>query len=124
MLLIQLLIIAFAGFAIWRTAARFREGALGRAALIGWLLFWLAVIIAVAQPRATSWFATLLGVGRGVDVAIYISIVVLFYLVFRIFLCLEKIEHEITLLVRKMGLDHKNDFIKSDTDESTKIMKE
>jgi len=104
MLLIQLIIIAFAAFAVWRTISRFREGALGRASLASWLLFWVAVVVAVALPQATSWFASLVGVGRGVDAAIYVSVVVLFYLLFRVFIKLEKIEHDITLLVREIGL--------------------
>ncbi|MBU0625035.1 DUF2304 family protein [Patescibacteria group bacterium] len=104
MLLIQLFIIAFAGFAVWRTIFRFREGVLGRGALVAWLIFWLVVVIAVAQPQVTSWVALLVGVGRGVDAAIYISVIVLFYLVFRVFLKLEKIEHDITLLVREISL--------------------
>jgi len=58
----------------------------------------------VALPQATSWLAELVGVGRGVDVAIYLSVVILFYLTFRLFVRLEKIEHNITLLVREMEL--------------------
>ena len=104
MLLIQIFIISFAAFAVWRTMSRFREGALGRAALVSWSVFWVAVAVAVALPQSTSWFASFVGVGRGVDAAIYVSVVVLFYLMFRIFLRLEKIEHDITLVVREMGL--------------------
>ncbi len=104
MLLIQIIIIAFAAFAMWRTFSRFRDGAFSGGALALWLVFWLVVVVAVALPQATSWFASLVGVGRGVDAAIYVSVIVLFYLVFRIFLKLEKIEREITMLVREFGL--------------------
>ncbi|MFH1047664.1 MAG: DUF2304 family protein [Patescibacteria group bacterium] len=109
MLLIQILIIAFAAFAVWRTIERFRDGGLGVLALVSWMIFWIVVSVAVALPQSTSWFASLVGVGRGVDAAIYISIVGLFYLMFRIFLRLEKIEHDITLLVREFGLRNSGD---------------
>ena len=104
MLLIQLIIIAFAAFAVWRTVSRFREGELSARALVLWLLFWIVVAVAVALPQSTSWFAAVVGVGRGVDAAIYVSIVVIFYLLFRVFIKLEKIQHDITLLVREVGL--------------------
>ncbi|MFH2063372.1 MAG: DUF2304 family protein [bacterium] len=102
--LIQITIIAFALFAAWRTVSRFRAGELGRLHLALWLLLWLAVGVAVALPQAASWLAGLAGVGRGVDMVIYLSVVVLFYLVFRLFVRLEKAEHDITLLVREISL--------------------
>jgi|SRR3989339_1640161 len=102
--LIQITIIAFALFAIWRTVIKFRSGELGRFHLALWLLLWLAAGFLVALPQATSWLAALVGVGRGVDVAIYLSVVILFYLAFRLFVRLEKVDHNITLLVREMEL--------------------
>jgi hypothetical protein len=104
MLLIQIFILAFVAFALWRTVGRFRAGELKLSALILWSLFWLALAVATVLPQSTSWLASVVGVGRGVDVVIYLAIIVLFYLVFRIFLRLEKIEHDITLVVRERGL--------------------
>jgi hypothetical protein len=107
MLIIQIFIVAFVIFAASRSILRFREGALGRGELALWLLFWSAVGVAALLPRVTEWFARLLGVGRGVDAAIYVSIILLFYLVFRIFVRLDKIDHDLTLLVRRETLDRR-----------------
>jgi len=104
MLLIQIFILAFVAFALWRTVGRFRAGELKRSALALWLLFWLALATVTALPQSASWFASVVGVGRGVDAAVYLAIIVLYYLMFRIFLRLEKIDHDITLVVREMGL--------------------
>ncbi len=104
MLLIQIFIIAFVAFALWRTVGRFRAGELRRSSLVLWSLFWVALAVAGLLPQSTSWFASFIGVGRGVDAVIYLAIIVLFYLVFRIFLRLERIEHDITLVVREIGL--------------------
>jgi len=109
MLLVQIFIAAFAVFAISRTFVRFREGAIGRGWLVFWVLFWLAAGAAALLPKSTEWFARLLGVGRGVDAVIYVSIICLFYIVFRIFVRLEKIEHDITLLVRDKTLGGRPD---------------
>ncbi len=104
MTVIQIFIVAFVLFAVSRTVARFRDGSLSLAWLVFWCVLWTAAGVAALLPRTTEWFARLIGVGRGVDAVIYASIIFLFYLVFRIFLRLEKIEHDITLVVRKGAL--------------------
>ena len=107
MLAIQILIVAFVIFALSRTVVRFREGTLTSGWLILWSAVWVAVAVAAILPQTTSWFARLLGVGRGVDAVIYLSIIVLFYLVFRVFLRLQRLDHDITLVVRELGMRKK-----------------
>ena len=55
-------------------------------------------------PQTTSWVARIIGVGRGVDAVIYGAILFLYYLVFRMFVRLEKIDHDISLVVRQLSL--------------------
>jgi len=117
MLTIQILIVAFVLFALSRTVSRFREGSLTLAWLILWSAIWTAVAVAALLPQTTSWFARLIGVGRGVDAVIYLSIIALFYLVFRIFLRLQKIDHDITLVVREIGL--KRSSLKPEKEEAS-----
>lgn len=57
------------------------------------------------MPQTTDVIASKLGVGRGVDVVIYVSLMVLFYVVFRLFIKIEEVEREITTLVRKLAID-------------------
>lgn len=103
-MVIQVLIIAFAAFAFARAVGKFRVGELTRMALLLWGAFWIAVTVVTLLPDVTTWFARLIGVGRGVDAVIYFAIIFLYYFVFRIFLRLEKLDHDITLLVRKMSV--------------------
>lgn len=110
MLLIQILIVAFAVFALLRAVFQFRQGRLNRYWLAFWLAFWLLAVVVVTMPQTTEIAARLTGVGRGVDFVIYLSIVLLFYLVFRLFVKIEEGERELTRLVRKLALD---DFAKS-----------
>lgn len=100
----KLLISFFIAFAISRVFLRYRENKLSSTGFIGWILVWAAVEIAVWVPDVTSQFASILGIGRGADLIIYSSIVVLFYLVFRIYVKLEDIEREITILTQKIAL--------------------
>ncbi len=104
MTVIQLLIIAFALFAISRTVLRLRDGSVALGWGVFWLVFWGAVTVVTVLPQTASAFAALLGVGRGADAVMYLALVVLYYVVFRIFVRLEKIEHDITRLVRDRAL--------------------
>ncbi|MBT4850099.1 DUF2304 domain-containing protein [Candidatus Parcubacteria bacterium] len=66
-----------------------------------WSVLWLVVLVVFWQPDTTTYLANFLGIGRGADLAIYLSIVAIFYLLFRIYVRLSKIESEITKVVRK-----------------------
>jgi len=72
-----------------------------------WSIFWLAGGLIVWWPNLTNIIATNLGIGRGADLIFYISIILLFYLIFKIYIKIEKIERNITKLTRKDALDNK-----------------
>lgn len=108
MLGIQLLIALFALFALVRVGRQFRAG---RVSLVwggAWVLFWIGVVVLVFLPNTTQILADVLGVGRGVDLVIYVSLIVLFYLQFKLFVKIESVEQEISTLVRKIALDDKD----------------
>ena len=105
MSIIQILIIVFALFAITRTIRQFKRGALTRTWLLFWILFWLVAGTVAALPQTADTLARIVGVGRGADVVIYLSLVVIFSLIFRLYVKIEQVEGEITQLVRKLSLD-------------------
>ena len=109
MLGIQILIILFALFAVVRTLRQFRAGRLSALWGAVWLLFWTVVVVLVFLPNTTQILADVLGVGRGADLVIYLALVVLFYLLFKLFVKIESVEQEISTLVRKIALDEKRD---------------
>lgn len=104
MSVIQLVLIVFAGFGFGAAAKRFRRGGLTRLQLALWSLLWAAVIAVVLRPESASFLARSLGVGRGADVVVYLSIAALFYLLFRLFGRLEDHERQITALTRELAL--------------------
>lgn len=108
MTLIQILLVVFAIFAIVRTFIQFRKGKLSLAVLFLWIFFWVIVGVVVLLPNTTNTLANFVGVGRGVDVIIYLAVISLFYLVFRLFVLIEDVEREITHLVRKLSIDELN----------------
>ncbi len=104
MLVIQILLVVFAWFAIFKTIQRFRASEVGRGVLASWILFWLLVIIVALLPDTASALAKLFGVGRGADLVVYLALALLFYLLFRFNIKLEKISREITTLTRELSL--------------------
>jgi small membrane protein len=105
MSLIQILAIIFCLFALWRVSAKFRRQELKISEFLMWLIFWLAVGVAFITPESLTRLANLLGIGRGADLVLYVAVIVVFYLMFRIFIRLEKMEHEITKVVRQDTLN-------------------
>lgn len=76
--------------------------------LLFWLGLWLVISAAFLLPKTADWIAQKLGLERGADIAIYSSILLIFYLVFKIFVRLEKIESEITAIAREIALKNKD----------------
>ena len=102
---IQILLLLFIVFAISRVILRTREKVISTRIALFWIVIWLAALAGVILPETTTRLASYFGVGRGVDVIVYISLALLFYLVFRIFVIVEDLRHEITTLVRLIALN-------------------
>lgn len=83
---------------------RLREKVLSTQAAFFWLVIWLGAFAMILLPTTTSQIASLFGVGRGVDVILYISLALLFYLVFRGYVMIEDLRHDITTLVRQLAI--------------------
>lgn len=105
MIIIQLLFLPFLFFALSRVILRFKGKQIKITEFGFWTLLFLTAIVVIIFPNETTTFAQLLGIGRGVDLVVYASIIALFYLVFRSYIMIEDLKHEITLLVRKLALE-------------------
>ncbi len=106
--IIQIVIIIFALFALSRAFLRFKDNKLTKNEFIFWVILWVAVIIVSLIPTITGPISNVFGIGRGMDLIIYISIIILFYLIFRLYVKLESIEKEITMVVRRIALNKKS----------------
>lgn len=101
---LQFFFVVFSVFALSRVMLRYREGQLKWREFLFWSILFLGSLIIVIFPDMTTKVARLLGIGRGADLVVYLSIVVLFYLIFRSYVMMEDIRHEITELVRGLAL--------------------
>lgn len=108
MIAVQFFLILFFIFALFKVIGRFKKGEIKIFNTVIWSLFWLSAAIVVLYPGLAVYLAKFLGVGRGVDAIIYFAIAGLFFLVFRLWVRIEKIEKNLTRVVRQDALDNKN----------------
>ncbi|MDD2647013.1 MAG: DUF2304 domain-containing protein [Patescibacteria group bacterium] len=103
MLFVQFLIDLVIIFFVVNLFLKLRQNKINFGSFIFWLILWVAAAILVNWPESSSFVARILGVGRGVDVVIYFSIILLFYFIFYLTIKLRRTEKEITDLVRKIS---------------------
>lgn len=107
MTLIQIILLPFLLFALSRVALQFKNKQIKITEFFFWSALFLSATFVLIFPNETTRFANLVGIGRGIDLVVYASIITLFYLVFRLYVYIEDLRHEITLLVRKIALEKK-----------------
>jgi hypothetical protein len=101
---IQLVLLAFAAYALIITVRRFRRGDLPVLHFALWVVFWLAAAYVVIRPEMASAVAALFGVGRGADVVVYLALAAAFYLIFRLFAKVEDLDRQLTKITRAEAL--------------------
>ena len=71
-----------------------------------WGILWFAVGVVVLYPRLADQLAATLGLqtATGIDLVVYVAVGVVFYLVFRLYIRLDRIEHNLTKLARHLAL--------------------
>jgi small membrane protein len=97
---IQYILIALILVFIFRLIFKLKAKDIKSVAFFGWLIIWLVAIVIIALPEITSQLAQLVGVTRGVDLVVYSSIILILFLMFRMLMRIEKMEKNITKMVR------------------------
>lgn len=103
---LQIIAILFVVFAWSRALLRFKDHKISLTEFVFWSVIWATAIVALALPKTAELISYRLGVERPVDLAVFVSILLLFYLVFRLYVKHEQQTQEITKLVREIALKH------------------
>jgi len=101
MIYLQILITIFVIFSLLKLFGQKQSNKLSLFSFVIWAIVWLIVLLVFWQPEITSYLANILGIGRGADLVVYLAVLAIIYLLFRVFVRLNKIETEITKLVRE-----------------------
>jgi hypothetical protein len=115
---IQYLLVFLVVLILCRVLIKWRQGFLAFRDMIFWVGFWLVVGAIVIVPETTSFMARMVGVGRGADLVVYLSIVLIFYIIFQITVKIERVERNITKIVRQVALSGKGENASESGEES------
>ncbi|MEK6874601.1 MAG: DUF2304 family protein [Nanoarchaeota archaeon] len=96
--------IIFFLFAWSRAVLRFKDGKIGIQEFVSWTILWIGIGTIVILPQTVAFFSKIVGIQRPIDLFVYGSIIILFYLIFKIYVKLEGVERNITIMVRKEAL--------------------
>ena len=102
---------------------RFRDGKTSSAMLIFWVVIWSVISLVSVFPETTTVFANLFGIGRGLDLILILGLIASYYLIFKLYTLIEKLEMEITELVRQIALNQEENEIKKDINEDEDLKK-
>lgn len=107
MSLVQFLIIGLVILFLIKTTSDFKKKRISLYSFLFWLFLWAVIFITALAPQITEFIAKIVGIKRGTDVAVYFSILFIFFLLFKVISRLEVIDHEITKIVRRIALEDK-----------------
>lgn len=84
---------------------KFRRKDISTPSFLFWALFWLSSGFLILWPKTSDYLAQKLGLKtqKGVDLIVDASVAVIFYLIWRIFLRLERIERDLTKITRAIS---------------------
>ncbi|HME87540.1 MAG TPA: DUF2304 family protein [Candidatus Nanoarchaeia archaeon] len=102
--IIQVLLIAFVLFALSRAYLRYKEGQIKTGEFAFWIIIWVTAIIAISVPRTVGVLSQTFGIGRPADLIVYVAVTLLFYLIFRMYVALDRVEEKITKVVREVAI--------------------
>lgn len=103
-MIFQVLFIVASLGAIWGIFSKRKKGELSMRSSFFWVLLWIAADVAVFWPNTTTVIANTLGIGRGTDLVLYVSVVLVFLMLFRLHVKLEAMNRDITKVVRDKAL--------------------
>ncbi|MFC1727906.1 DUF2304 domain-containing protein [Nanoarchaeota archaeon] len=101
---IQIILALFILFALSRAVLRFKDKKIRTGEFAFWAFVWIVALIVVFIPGSATYFANMLGIGRAVDLVIYLSIALLFYLIFRIYVQIDGVRTDLTKVVQEVAI--------------------
>ena len=101
----HILVYIFLLFAWSRAGLRYKDRQISVWEFIFWSLLWVSIAVVSALPGLTDVLAAHLGIARGSDVVVYLSIMLMFYLLFRLYVKIGTTERRFSELVRSIAVE-------------------
>ena len=101
---IQIIILLFGVFALSRAFLRVKDRQMAPSAFAFWTLIWAALILLALFPGPLTKVANLIGVSSGTNLLVIFAVMLLFYLIFRLYVKIDKTEKELTRLISELAI--------------------
>jgi len=110
-MLIQIITIIVVLFLLTRVGSKLKRKEINFKEAFFWGLIWFLVGIVVLYPKLVDKLAKYVGLqsATGIDLVVYIAVALAFYLIFRLFVHVERIERDITKIIRHIAIKDEND---------------
>lgn len=74
------------------------------ASYVLWIIVWFLIIVFAFIPELSNPIARVFGIARGLDFLVIVAILFMFYLIFKLYMRVDKFQQEMTALVREIAL--------------------
>ncbi len=102
----QYIVVGLSVLACWATLRSAMRGGIRKRIAGFWLLVWITVGTTMIWPEATAYVARRLGIGRGADLVMYVSVLTMLVGFFYVYTRFRRLDRTITLLVRRLAVDN------------------
>lgn len=106
-MIIKIITVIVASLMLARVGSKLKRKEITLNEAITWGLMWFVGGLVVLFPQVADQVVASIGLQSttGIDLVMYVAVVVAFYLIFRLFVRVESIDQNITKLVRHLALD-------------------
>lgn len=104
MLTYQIILLLISIIGIVLGIYRYKNESFSNSVFALWMFVWIIIIVVTLFPSITTHFANLFGIGRGLDSVYIVSILFLFYIVFKLYNKIEQQKKRINELVSQLTL--------------------
>lgn len=104
MLTYQIILLLISIIGIVLGIYRYKNESFSNSVFALWTFVWIIIIVVTLFPSITTHFANLFGIGRGLDSVYIVSILFLFYIVFKLYNKIEQQKKRINELVSQLTL--------------------
>ena len=101
----RILVVMIVITALVKAFVRMKQNQISVRRFMAWTVLWLvALILGMAPNRISSVLAEYFDIGRGADLFFFFGILFLIYLVFNLYTRMDRMQREMTVLVRELAL--------------------
>lgn len=100
----QIIILIISIIAIVLATHQYRKDSLNVMTLISWVLIWILIIIFSLFPQISTIFASIFGLGRGLDALYIFAVIISFYIMFKLYNKIDEQKKRIDNLVSQLAI--------------------